>query len=261
MNVAFQSIVDGHAKPATTMKTTLDELWMFTAVVDTASITAAAERLEQTVSGVSRALGRLEKKLNTTLMRRTTRRMERTEEGQAFLLHAQAILRAVDDAEEPTQASAGATRRSAARERGDAIHAAHHRSTGARIPARVPADSIGSGHGRAQHRPPGTPGGHCDSHRRVARLQLARTALGQQPDPRAGQSGICARQWQTKDRDRSGRAPFIGIHTARIAQPLAIAVRCGRRMAHPTSVSPRPAAKRCANWRSKVRASSVFPTS
>ena len=82
------------------MKTTLDELQAFVAVVDTGSITAAAERLGQTVSGMSRALGRLEKKLDTTLLRRTTRRIELTEEGQAFLLHARAILRSIDEAEE-----------------------------------------------------------------------------------------------------------------------------------------------------------------
>jgi DNA-binding transcriptional LysR family regulator len=61
------------------MKTTLDELLAFRSVVDTGSISAAAEHLAQTSSGVSRALSRLEHKLNTTLMRRTTRRLELTE--------------------------------------------------------------------------------------------------------------------------------------------------------------------------------------
>ena len=82
------------------MKITLDELQSFTTVVDTGSITAAAEQLGQTVSGVSRALGRLEKKLDTTLMRRTTRRIALTEEGTAFLAHARAILASIDEAEE-----------------------------------------------------------------------------------------------------------------------------------------------------------------
>lgn len=82
------------------MKTTLDELQAFTAVVDTGSITAAADQLGQTVSGVSRALGRLERKLDTTLMRRTTRRIALTEEGTAFLAHARAILASIDEAEE-----------------------------------------------------------------------------------------------------------------------------------------------------------------
>ena len=82
------------------MKTTLEELQAFAAVVDGGSITAAADHLGQTVSGVSRALGRLEKKLDTTLLRRTTRRTELTEEGQAFLLRTRAILASIDDAEE-----------------------------------------------------------------------------------------------------------------------------------------------------------------
>jgi len=82
------------------MKTTLEELLAFRAVVDTGSITAAAQALAQTVSGISRALGRLERKLDTTLMRRTTRRLELTEEGAAFLLRTRAILDAIDEAEE-----------------------------------------------------------------------------------------------------------------------------------------------------------------
>jgi DNA-binding transcriptional LysR family regulator len=86
------------------MKTTLEELQAFTTVVDTGSITAAAEQLGQTVSGISRALGRLERKLETTLLRRTTRRIAITDEGAAFLGHARAILAAVDQAEEQMSA-------------------------------------------------------------------------------------------------------------------------------------------------------------
>jgi DNA-binding transcriptional LysR family regulator len=82
------------------MKTTLEELTASTAVVDTGSITAAAAQLAQTTSGVSRALGRLEEKLATTLLQRTTRRIELTEEGAAFLVQARKILAAVDEAEE-----------------------------------------------------------------------------------------------------------------------------------------------------------------
>ncbi|MBJ2158375.1 LysR family transcriptional regulator [Variovorax sp. IB41] len=82
------------------MKTTIEELVAFRTVVDTGSITAAAEQLGHTVSGISRALSRLEQKLDTTLMRRTTRRLEITEEGAAFLQRTRAILDAIDDAEE-----------------------------------------------------------------------------------------------------------------------------------------------------------------
>lgn len=82
------------------MKSTLDELQAFVAVVDTGSLTAAAELLGLTVSATSRTLGRLEDKLQTTLLRRTTRRLELTEEGDTFLQHARAILDSVDAAEE-----------------------------------------------------------------------------------------------------------------------------------------------------------------
>lgn len=82
------------------MKTTLDELQAFTAVIDTGSISSAAMQLGQTASGVSRALSRLEAKLATTLLRRTTRRLELTEEGAAFLVQARRILDAVEEAEE-----------------------------------------------------------------------------------------------------------------------------------------------------------------
>ena len=82
------------------MKTTLDELQAFAAVVDTGSITAPSELLGLTISATSRTLGRLEEKLQTTLLRRTTRRLELTEEGATFLQHARAILASVDEAEE-----------------------------------------------------------------------------------------------------------------------------------------------------------------
>ncbi|WP_339488106.1 LysR family transcriptional regulator [Pseudomonas sp. EL_65y_Pfl2_R95] len=82
------------------MKTTLDELQAYVTVVDSGSISAAAEQLEQTASGVSRALSRLEQKLDVTLMRRTTRRLEVTEEGMVFLAQARKILASVEEAEE-----------------------------------------------------------------------------------------------------------------------------------------------------------------
>ncbi|GAA4341332.1 LysR family transcriptional regulator [Pigmentiphaga soli] len=82
------------------MKITLDEIQAFIAVVDSGSISAAAIQLGQTVSGTSRSLGRLEEKLKTTLLTRTTRRLELTEEGEAFLQRAREIVAAVEGAEE-----------------------------------------------------------------------------------------------------------------------------------------------------------------
>lgn len=82
------------------MKTTLDELLTFATVVDAGSLTATADRLGQTASGVSRTMSRLEDKLGTTLLRRTTRRLELTEEGALFLAHARQVLDAVEAAED-----------------------------------------------------------------------------------------------------------------------------------------------------------------
>lgn len=82
------------------MKIELEELVVFLAIVDTGSMTAAAERLGQPVSSVSRLLGRLEEKLATTLLRRTTRRLDLTDEGDAFVGDARGILHAVQAAED-----------------------------------------------------------------------------------------------------------------------------------------------------------------
>jgi DNA-binding transcriptional LysR family regulator len=77
-----------------------EELRTFVAVVEAGSLSAAAEVLEQTTSGVSRALSRLEEKLGASLLTRTTRRMDLTEEGQALLEQARAILAAIEAAED-----------------------------------------------------------------------------------------------------------------------------------------------------------------
>lgn len=82
------------------MKTTLDEMQAFIAIVATGSISAGAERLGLTVSATSRTLARLEEKLETTLLRRTTRRLELTEEGKAFLECARGIVAKVEETEE-----------------------------------------------------------------------------------------------------------------------------------------------------------------
>src|SRR5262245_43072097 len=78
--IAAEKEVDVHnsLELESRMKTTIEELLAFVAVIDAGSLTAAADRLEQTVSGVSRTMSRLEEKLGTTLLRRTTRRLELT---------------------------------------------------------------------------------------------------------------------------------------------------------------------------------------
>lgn len=74
------------------MKARSDELQVFVSVIESGSISAAAEQMGQTPSAISRTLSRLETKLDTTLINRTTRRMDLTEEGKFFLEHARLIL-------------------------------------------------------------------------------------------------------------------------------------------------------------------------
>ncbi|WAI84715.1 MULTISPECIES: LysR family transcriptional regulator [Achromobacter] len=77
-----------------------DALRVFLGVVDAGSLSAAAELLGQTASGVSRALSRLEEDLGVMLLNRTTRRMELTEEGARFLPKARQIVASLEEAEE-----------------------------------------------------------------------------------------------------------------------------------------------------------------
>ncbi|MFL9923494.1 LysR family transcriptional regulator [Herbaspirillum lusitanum] len=77
-----------------------EEMRIFIAVVEAGSLSAAAEVLDQTTSGVSRALSRLEEKLGTSLLTRTTRRMDLTEEGRTFLDQSRAIVAAIEQAED-----------------------------------------------------------------------------------------------------------------------------------------------------------------
>lgn len=82
------------------MKARSDELQVFVCVIECGSISAAAEQLAQTPSAVSRSLSRLEAKLDTTLINRTTRRMDLTEEGRYFFEQAKLILDQMDELEE-----------------------------------------------------------------------------------------------------------------------------------------------------------------
>lgn len=82
------------------MKSSFEELQAFITIVDTGSIAKAAEHLSQTTSGISRALQRLETKLNVTLLERTTRKIKLSQEGAIFLEKARKILHDLNEAEE-----------------------------------------------------------------------------------------------------------------------------------------------------------------
>ncbi len=59
-------------------------LLVLAAVADTHSFRRAAERLGMTQSGVSKAIARLESRLNARLVDRTSRAVELTDEGRAL---------------------------------------------------------------------------------------------------------------------------------------------------------------------------------
>ena len=72
---------------------------LFVAVVDAGSLSAAARVLRLSPAMVSKRLSRLEQRLGSQLIRRTTRRLTLTEVGEAFYERVVAILAAARDAE------------------------------------------------------------------------------------------------------------------------------------------------------------------
>ncbi|TFW30211.1 LysR family transcriptional regulator [Massilia arenosa] len=78
----------------------VEALSVFVAVADGGSFSAAAERLGQTTSGVSRTITRLETQLGVALLTRTTRRLDLTAEGEWLLERARRTLADLQDTEE-----------------------------------------------------------------------------------------------------------------------------------------------------------------
>ena len=76
----------------------------FVAVVEHGSFARAAERLDQSVSAVSRHVSELEQHLDARLLNRTTRRLSLTEAGRAF--HERSV-QLLADLEEAEQAAGG----------------------------------------------------------------------------------------------------------------------------------------------------------
>ncbi|KGQ70016.1 LysR family transcriptional regulator [Chelonobacter oris] len=82
------------------MKLDLDALNIFVQIVDSGSLSGAAARLDLPVSAVSRQLARLEGNLQLTLLQRSTRRMQLSDEGRLLLAQARRILDEVHLTEE-----------------------------------------------------------------------------------------------------------------------------------------------------------------
>ena len=80
----------------------LDELAVFTAVLDAGSLSAAAGRLRRSAPAITRALATLEARLGARLIERTTRRLTVTESGRRFAREARQILAAYTAAMQQT---------------------------------------------------------------------------------------------------------------------------------------------------------------
>ncbi|HEY6897620.1 MAG TPA: LysR family transcriptional regulator [Rhodocyclaceae bacterium] len=77
----------------------LKAMEIYVRIVEAGSLTAAAERLDTSLSAVVRALAGLEGELGVRLLNRTTRRTALTEEGREYFDRAKRILAEVSDAE------------------------------------------------------------------------------------------------------------------------------------------------------------------
>lgn len=85
----------------------LGDVEVFVTVVEHGSLTAAAVALSTTASVLSRAIARLEARLGSQLLRRTTRSLGLTESGRLYLEHARGAFALIDDAERAVQGREG----------------------------------------------------------------------------------------------------------------------------------------------------------
>ncbi|KWV74709.1 LysR family transcriptional regulator [Pseudomonas paracarnis] len=76
-----------------------DGVELFLQIVESGNLTEAAERLNLTRSAVGKGLARLEARLGTCLLQRSTRRQRLTEDGQAYYEHCLRALAELETAE------------------------------------------------------------------------------------------------------------------------------------------------------------------
>ena len=82
------------------MLTRSDDLEILLTVVDSGGFSAAAEALDIQVARVSRAVSKVEKQLGVSILNRTTRRVELTDEGRQFVDTIRVGLQQIQQAEE-----------------------------------------------------------------------------------------------------------------------------------------------------------------
>ena len=85
--------------PGRGRRDSFDGIAIFVRVAESASFTDAARQLGLSASGVSRAITRLESRLGSRLVDRTTRRLSLTAEGSAYFERCRRILAEIEDAE------------------------------------------------------------------------------------------------------------------------------------------------------------------
>jgi DNA-binding transcriptional LysR family regulator len=79
--------------------TVLSEMAFFTRIARGPSLAAAAREMGLSAPAVTKRLAQMEARLDVQLLTRTTRRMQLTEEGEIYLMHARRILADIDDME------------------------------------------------------------------------------------------------------------------------------------------------------------------
>lgn len=85
------------------MRSDLNAIPVFVAVVECGNFAQAAEKLNVTRSAVGKTISRLEQRLGVALFQRTTRRQALTEEGEVFYLQSRRALDSLRDAENEIQ--------------------------------------------------------------------------------------------------------------------------------------------------------------
>jgi DNA-binding transcriptional LysR family regulator len=83
---------------------------IFSAVVDAGTFAAASELMGMSPPGVSRAIARLERRLNVRLFNRTTRSVSLTEEGRRFYEQVMPHLRGMEEAAAAARGGSGTVR-------------------------------------------------------------------------------------------------------------------------------------------------------
>lgn len=87
-----------------------EEMQTFVGVVETGSLSAAADRMNIAKSAVSRRLAGLETRLGVQLLNRTTRRLSLTDSGRAYYQRCLRILADLEEAEQAVTAAHGELR-------------------------------------------------------------------------------------------------------------------------------------------------------